>query len=220
MDPEQSERRMTPEALATILRADIEHYDNVMRQNLERLYRLLLLVFPVGGLALTALYGYEQYVILLSLPILSALSILAAGSLTAEMFALAAHKYFIEESLSAVLGAHLPPELSRHRTVPWDDVGGTLARTSMANWLLWRACPIFVVAGGTAAIAIAWSNLGPQWYLAACCLAVTVPLYGLSLIALAKGPSIYHETLMNLQALRDRGGRRVSWPRGGPPARF
>lgn len=200
---------ITARDVATILRDDIEHYDDVVRQYLERLYQLLLLVFPVGGVAVAALYQYEQYLILLLIPILTALAILAAASLTVEMYALAAHKYFLEESLTSLLRSYMPSGLRAASTVPWDDVGGSLVGGALANRALWTLFPFMVVAGGGLSIAAAWINLGHLWYWAAVAVPVSSALYALALASLAKAPSVYHSTLAGLRALRHGDERRV-----------
>lgn len=193
---------IAPNDLAKLFRDDIERYDIVVRHYLEQLYRLLTLVIPLIGLAITALYRYEEYLLLLLMPFLTSLSILVAGSLTVEMYALAAHKYFLEESLSKLLRSTLPLELQPLSTIPWDDVGGSLVRRARANWSLWRLFPIMVVGGGSLSIAAAWVNLGHRWYLAAASVPPSIGLYAVSLWSLAKAPGIYHSTLEELNGLR------------------
>lgn len=202
--PEPEEDRITAHELAKLLRDDIEHYDTTLRQYLDRLYRILTLIFPLVGIAVTALFRYEEYIVLLLIPFLTSTSILAAGSLAVEMYALAAHKYFLEGSLARMLHNHLSPDLQPEATIPWDDVGGSIAGKALANWALWRLFPVMVASGGAVSIAVAWLNLGHLWYLAAISVPLNLATCGVALWSLAKAPSAYSSTLSRLNVLRDQ----------------
>ncbi len=209
--------RISQEALAQLLHDDVQHYDNLVRDHLSRIYQLLLIVFTVAGIAGTLLYGYHQYAVLLAVPIAGCIVLFIGANLTGEMFALAAHKYFLEQNLAKILVDAVPVSLRQLVPPPWDSAGGRIRRRSLSYVAIQASYILTLIIVSAIAIAIAWIKLGDYWWLAPVICALTLVLVVAALLSYVEAVLAFGDTL---EALRQRvnpaaslGGRRRGWRR-------
>jgi hypothetical protein len=196
--------KIGPEAFSRLLRDDIQHYDTNVRDHLTRIHQLALLVFTVAGIAGTLLYGYHQYVVLLAIPPAGCVALLIGASLTGEMFALAAHKTFLEETLHDVLIHHLTPALRSKVIIPWEAAGGQLRRRSLAYSAIQVLYFLLALFAGAISIAVAWVKLNNYWWLAAVCAGISIPFYVVAIAAYIQVLKTYDATTKRLEEVRVR----------------
>jgi hypothetical protein len=209
--------QMSREALANLLHDDVQHYDSLVRDHLSRIYQLLLVVFTVAGIAGTLLYGYHQYAVLLAIPLVGCIVLFIGANLTGEMFALAAHKYFLEQNLAKVLVDAVPASLRQLVPPPWDSAGGRIRRRSFSYIAIQASYILTLIIVSAIAIAIAWMKLGHYWWLAPVICALTVVLAAAALLSYVEAVLAFGDTLDALaQRIRPKaslGRRRHSWRR-------
>ena len=145
------------QAVIEVTRSEAERYDNMVRDHLARVERMLIASFSLAATAASLLFVYKQYQLLLALPIFALTGYYVALSTMGEMFALAAHKFYIEEQLSTLMDRELPPHVTQLPTVAWDRAGGYLRRRSVIYILLQA-----VYVSGVVIVAI--SSLVAAWY--------------------------------------------------------
>ena len=183
------------EALANLVHDDVQHYDNLVRDHLSRIYQLLLLVFTVAGVAGTLLYGYHQYAVLLAVPVAGCIALFVGANITGEMFALAAHKYFLEQNLVKILQEGVPSSLRHLVPPPWDSAGGRLRRRSVSYVAIQASFILMLVIISAIAITIAWIKMGHYWWLAPIICALTAILAFIAFMSYIEAILSFADTL-------------------------
>jgi hypothetical protein len=117
-----------------------------------------------------------------------------------DMFALAAHKFFLEEILHDLLSHHLPKELRRSATIPWDMAGGYLRRRSPSYLVLQGMYVGGLFIGSFASLAIAWIMVPQLRWLAVIVLILVLILTIVAALCWKAALAIYEKTLAKLEA--------------------
>jgi hypothetical protein len=191
---------VTPEAVAQLLQAEIDRYDSATRSQLKQIDRVLLSSFSVAGIAAPILLNYHQYAALLAVPIVGFVGFFLAMNATSDMFALAAHKYFVESQLQDLLRSHLSQDMRRYSSVPWDLGGGFLRRRSISYIVLQIAYFGAFIVAGTASLVIAWIQVPYFRWIAIAVTVVSAILTAFALLSFREVLGIYHQTLIRLQS--------------------
>ena len=202
--------------LADLIHQDVQHYDDLVRDHLSRIQQLILAVFTIAGVAGTLLYGYHQYVVLLAIPLVGCVLLFIMANITGEMFALAAHKYFLEQELSKLLGESLPVHLRKLAPPPWDSAGGRISRRSISYKAIQASGILALVIISIVTIAIAWIKMHDYWWLAPIIAAITVVFMLIAFLCYVQAVLAYSETLTTLMR---QGGWRTPNNGGAKSAR-
>lgn len=201
MDDTNAPHHIRPEALATLLNDNVQHYDGLVRDHLSRIQQLILFLATVAGVAGTLLYGYHQYVILLAIPIAGCLIFFVMANLTGEMFALAAHKYFLEQQLGQVLRVSLPAQMRALVPPAWDSAGGRISRRSISYKAIQAVGVTVLLVVSAICVGIAWDKMNDYWWLAPIVGVVSLVLIIVALISYVQAVLAYGETLEALKEL-------------------
>jgi hypothetical protein len=201
LDRTNAPQNISPEALATLLNENVQHYDGLVRDHLSRIQQLILFLATVAGVAGTLLYGYHQYVILLAIPIAGCLIFFVMANLTGEMFALAAHKYFLEQQLGQVLRASLPAQMRELVPPPWDSAGGRISRRSISYKAIQAVGTTVLLVVSAICVGIAWDKMNDYWWLAPIVGIVSLALIIVALISYVQAVLAYGDTLEALKEL-------------------
>jgi hypothetical protein len=197
-----SSSQMSVKDLVDLLHGDIHYCGDLVRDHLSRIQQLMLAIFTIAGVAGTLLYGYHQYVVLLAIPIAGCVVLLMVANITGEAFAVAAHRYFLEQALSKLLRDSLPANLHEFIPPTWDSAGGRIRRRSISFGAIQVVGVLTVVVADVIMIAIAWVKMHAYWWLAPTVAAITLVLILLAVSSYVQAVLSYGETLTALKVQR------------------
>ncbi len=189
------------DVVVQMLRADIEHYDDLVRAALAHIDRILLAAFSIAGIAAPLLVTNKQYGVLLAVPFVAFGALFMGLNASGEMFALAAHKFFLESQLAEFLRTSEGGAPTAPPRVPWDLAGGYLRRRSLTYVALQGMYLLGLVVATIASLVIAWDK-APSLRWAS--IATSVVVVGLSVLTWScwsDVQSTYERTLDRLRNL-------------------
>ena len=189
------------EALFHELSSEIRHYDLLVRSHLDQIYKMLLLAFTIGVSLASVVLSLGKNDLLLFAPIIP-FSIFIAFTiglrLMAEMFALAAHKFYLEEQRSQLIVF----QYSKAVALPaWDSGGGRVVSYSLVNMLIMSLYLSLLLAIGVIVATAMWTFYPEYRWVAAGTGVITPILVAVLGICFIRVRNFYERTLEKLRCL-------------------
>ena len=192
-----------------ILSMQVLRYERLFRQQSRRMEVTQLIAFITSLVSCVIFVEQRRYGYLFISAAVAFLGYFKASAIVAESFALAAHKFFLEEQLSAAWRSGQTTGTLATPPVPWDLAGGYLSRrfisgtAGQALYILSAAAIIGVSA------ALPWVHHTIPIWASLVQIIVSVLLFCLGALAFRDHLTSYHQTLdmLHRQQTHDRQGR-------------
>ena len=140
-----------------LLHDSAKHYDDKARSYLGKIDQLLTVTVSLVAIVVPILFGTRVYALGLFIPAIALFLLLFAANAAGEMFALAAHRFRVEEHLTALVRRSGIEHDFVY--VPWETSGGKIRRRSMAYKVLQLGAMAVVAASMPAFAILLWITL-------------------------------------------------------------
>jgi hypothetical protein len=174
-----------------LLQREAQAYQGQMRALYSTMYSFIGAGITLGVAAASFLAEKGRFDVLLAIPLLVPLIWLNLARMIADSYAMAAHRYQAEQTITILL--RKSKQLGGYR--PWDEAGGKEAFESRANLLFFGSLALMSVALIVGSIWAAWryGDLATGWYVAT--LVSSALLCGVTVWAVVSALTVYDKTL-------------------------